>query len=108
VSFLALILGVPSLTSAQSTTPSSAPLRLTFLWDSAPHTTSTARNFQSLFDLYGRGSNALFGKHIKDTGGKGIALRLAKAPLDAYVAWLVTLGGHEFGHCQQAWLAGSP
>ena len=104
---LGLTLGMASHASAQSAPSPSAPLRLTFLWDSAPHTTSTARNFQSLFDLYGHGVNSLFGAHIKDPGKHGIVLRLAKAPLDAYVAWLVTLGGHEFGHCQQAWLGGS-
>jgi hypothetical protein len=34
-------------------------------------------------------------------------VRFLKSPLDVYVAWLASLGSHEFGHCQQAWLAGS-
>ena len=42
-----------------------------------------------------------------DRGKTGVVARLLRMPLDAYVAWLVTLTGHEFGHCQQAWLGGS-
>ncbi len=93
---------------AQSPTPPAPrPVTLTVAWDSAPHTLSTARDFETLYALYGRGADALFGRASLDCGTRGVLARFAKAPLDVYVAWLATLGGHEFGHCQQAWLAGS-
>lgn len=94
-------------TPAAVPVPAAPPLRLIGLWDSAPHTVSTARNFASIFDLYGLGTDTLFDPLVTNPKAGGVFLRLAKAPLDVYVAWLATLAGHEFGHCQQAWLAGS-
>ena len=82
-------------------------LVLTVSWDSAPHHISTARNFESLYGLYGWGVDTLFDKTNLQEGKKGVVARLVRLPLDAYVAWLVTVTGHEFGHCQQAWLGGS-
>src|SRR5262249_30313210 len=73
----------------------------------APHNLSTAKNFESLFTLYGAGADWLLGAADLRQGGRGKIARFAKAPLDAYVAWLAALGSHEFGHCQQAWLAGA-
>ncbi len=32
---------------------------------------------------------------------------MLRSPADIYLAWLTTLAGHEFGHCQQAWLGGA-
>jgi hypothetical protein len=87
--------------------PAPSPPPLAVAWDSAPHNIATARNFETLFSLYGRGTDALFGAAHLDRGGKGIAARFAKSAVDAFAAWLTTLAGHEFGHCQQAWLAGS-
>lgn len=77
------------------------------MWDSAPHSFSTARNLDTVYGLYGRGLDRLYGDFRTDTGRKGVMLRLARAPLDVFVAWLTTVTGHEFGHCQHAWLAGS-
>jgi len=88
-------------------TPSAPGLSLTFAWDSAPHNLSTARNFESLFTLYGMGADALLKAGDLQRGRRGIVVRFLKSPLDVYVAWLASLGSHEFGHCQQAWLAGS-
>ncbi|HEX5068806.1 MAG TPA: hypothetical protein VFV78_01220 [Vicinamibacterales bacterium] len=82
-------------------------LSFTGAWDSAPHNLSTARNFESLFTLYGAGMDSLFKAVDLRDGTRGKVARFAQAPLDVYVAWLATLGSHEFGHCQQAWLAGS-
>jgi len=105
-----LIVGAAS-ASAQTPAapaPPRPPLVLTVSWDSAPHNISTARNFQTLFELYGRGADALYEKaSLFDRGARGVIARLARAPLDAYVAWLASVAGHEFGHCQQAWFAGS-
>ena len=86
-----------------------APTRLvlTFSWDAAPHNVSTARNLQSLYGLYGWGVDTLFDKADLQKDKKGMVARIVRVPLDAYVAWLVTVTGHEFGHCQQAWLGGS-
>ena len=80
---------------------------ITFDWDSAPHTVSTARNAESLVTLYGRGIDRLFKAASIDGDRKGRLARILKTPGDVYVAWLATLLGHEFGHCQRAWLAGS-
>ena len=82
-------------------------LPLAGAWDSAPHNLSTARNFETLYALYGVGVDELFGVGDLKAGRKGVMARFARAPLDAYVAWLAALGSHEFGHCQQAWLGGS-
>jgi hypothetical protein len=105
-----LVLFSASSAWAQTPTPtpvSTPPLRIVGLWDSAPHTVSTARNFGSLYDLYGLGTDTLFDPLVTSPKTGGILLRLAKAPLDVYVAWLTTIAAHEFGHCQQAWFAGS-
>jgi hypothetical protein len=82
-------------------------LSLTGAWDSAPHSLSTARNFESLFTLYGVGADALLDAADLHRGRRGVVVRFLKSPLDVSVAWLAALGSHEFGHCQQAWLAGS-
>ena len=92
--------------SAQTPTPP-LPLTISVHWDSAPHSLSTARNLDTLYRLYGRGVDGLFVEGHLDRGKTGVVARLLRMPLDAYVAWLVTLTGHEFGHCQQAWLGGS-
>jgi len=98
-------------TSAAAQTPPLRPpapgLSLTGAWDSAPHNLSTARNFESLFTLYGTGVDALLKAADLQRDRRGVVARVLKSPLDLYVAWLATVGSHEFGHCQQAWLAGS-
>lgn len=109
---LSVLLGVfltASPAGAQTTPlrPPAPGLSLTGAWDSAPHSLSTAQNFESLFTLYGAGVDWALGAADLHQGGRGKIARFAKAPLDVYVAWLASLGSHEFGHCQQAWLAGS-
>lgn len=100
----------PTPTPAPQSSPTPADVVLPAVagaWDSQPHTLSTSRNLKTAYGLYGRGMDALFGPLATRRGATGILVRLARAPLDGYVAWLTTLAGHELGHCQQAWLAGS-
>jgi hypothetical protein len=104
----ALVLLAVAAPAARAQVPASVlALPLAGAWDSGPHNLSTARNFETLYTLYGVGVDALFGMSDLKAGRKGIIARFARAPLDAYVAWLAALGSHEFGHCQQAWLGGS-
>ncbi|MBI2789869.1 MAG: hypothetical protein HYX59_14435 [Elusimicrobia bacterium] len=83
------------------------PLDLTLRWGSAPRAEATGRNLETLYGLYGRGTDALLDKAGAGSGGAGIAARIAKAPLDLGVAWTTTLAGHELGHFEAAWLAGA-
>lgn len=83
------------------------PLDLTLRWGSAPRAEATARNLETLYGLYGRGSDALLDKAGAGSGKAGIAARLAKAPVDLGLAWTTTLAGHELGHFESAWLAGA-
>lgn len=102
-----LLTAAPAAAQTAVPQPPAPGLSLTFAWDSKPHNLSTARNFESLFTLYGMGVDALLEAGNLQHGRKGIVVRFLKSPLDVYVAWLAALGSHEFGHCQQAWLAGS-
>lgn len=108
LSIAGILMADASHASAQTpTTSAPPPLTIAGAWDSAPHNLSTARNLETVYALYGLGVDALFHKAGLERGATGVVARLARSPLDAYVAWLVTLTGHEFGHCQQAWLGGS-
>lgn len=83
------------------------PLDLTLRWGSAPRAEATARNLETLYGLYGRGTDVLLDKAGAGDGKAGIAARIAKAPLDLGLAWTTTLAGHELGHFESAWLAGA-
>lgn len=83
------------------------PLDLSLRWGSAPRAEATGRNLETLYGLYGRGTDALLDKAGAGDGRAGIAARVAKAPLDLGVAWTATLAGHELGHFESAWLAGA-
>lgn len=83
------------------------PIDLTLRWGSAPRAEATGRNLETLYGLYGRGTDALLDKAGAGDGRAGIAARIAKAPLDLGVAWTTTLAGHELGHFEAAWLAGA-
>jgi hypothetical protein len=111
VRFLAALVAlVGSAAPAMAQAPPAPPapgFALTLTWDSAPHALSTARNLETLFDAYGRGTDVFLRALAFDRGGKGVAARLIKSPMDAFAAWFTTLASHEFGHCQQAWLAGA-
>lgn len=83
------------------------PLDATLRWGSAPRAEATGRNLETLYGLYGRGTDALLDKAGAGSGGTGMAARIAKAPLDLGLAWTTTLAGHELGHFESAWLAGA-
>lgn len=83
------------------------PIDVTLRWGSAPRPEATGRNLETLYGLYGRGTDALLDKAGAGSGGTGMAARIAKAPLDLGVAWTTTLAGHELGHFEAAWLAGA-
>lgn len=83
------------------------PLDVTLRWGSAPRAEATARNLETLYGLYGRGTDVLLDKAGAGDGKAGIAARIAKAPLDLGLAWTTTLAGHELGHFESAWLAGA-
>lgn len=83
------------------------PLDVTMQWGSAPRAEATARNLETLYGLYGRGTDELLDKAGAGSGGLGVAARLLKAPADLGAAWVTTLAGHELGHFEAAWLAGA-
>lgn len=76
---------------------------LTLRWGSAPRATVHARNLESVYGLYGIGSDAL----LKAGNINGPVARTAKAPVDMFLAWTAVLAGHELGHFEQGWLGGA-